>query len=132
MSGTRRPNPRPDWTLHPGGYPVDQVWPDDWRPNGPGASWIGHHPLASGSRWPYVPVPGESVYFLFDQLDKLCYIGESGLFRNRIRQHANVTPFKSWQAYRVDLGRPARSQLQIALIGFYQPYLNKVGRGFIV
>lgn len=68
------------------------------------------------------------VYVLFDEEGNLCYIGSTGDFPTRIREHMKTKSFTRWTAYECET-REGAYELEDKLIKSHKPYLNsRMGR----
>lgn len=97
-----------------------------WEPNGPAGTWVGPWPIEDTDP---TPPPGSFiVYVLFDATNEPIYVGSTGDFRIRLKQHAKKKPFVNWQAYAVE-DRESAYELEVRLLRERLPLLNKrVGR----
>lgn len=96
-------------------------------PNGPEGTWVGAWPVLEGAPRPR---PGISVvYVLFGADNEPCYVGSTGNFVNRMRDHCrDGKQFVRWQAYRCR-DREHAYELEGRLLRERKPYLNqRVGR----
>jgi len=97
-----------------------------WEPNGPAGTWVGSYPI--GEKDPTPPPGSFIVYVLFDATNEPIYVGSTGDFRVRLKQHhKKQKPFVYWQAYAVE-DRESAYQLEERLLRERLPRMNKRAR----
>lgn len=88
-----------------------------------GQSWVGVAPLPPGDTCP--PAGVSVVYVLYDAELVPCYIGSTGGFRDRLKQHLkDGKPAARWVAYPCD-SREAAYVLEDRLLREHKPYCNR-------